>query len=71
MPFYYSLDDVLQRRLGEMDAVYITRYDVAQKYVDVIKESGKPIYSIMQTFISSENSCILVKNDERLWTWPY
>ncbi|MCU7554436.1 glycosyltransferase [Alteromonas sp. ASW11-19] len=42
-PFYTSLFDVLERRLPEMDAVYITRYTVAEKYIDVIKESGKPV----------------------------
>lgn len=43
VPFYFSLDDVLKRRLAEMDAVYITRYDVAKNYVDMIKDADKPI----------------------------
>ncbi|AGP83286.1 glycosyltransferase [Alteromonas mediterranea MED64] len=65
VPFYYSLDDVLQRRLGEMDAVYITRYDVAQKYVDVIKESGKPIlFNNADLHFLREIRAALVKNDE-------
>ncbi|WP_444935164.1 glycosyltransferase [Microbulbifer sp. JTAC008] len=38
-PFYTSVFDVLQRRLPEMDAVYITRYSVAEKYLSTIKES--------------------------------
>lgn len=42
-PFYYSLQHVLEQRLEEMDAVYITRYGVAKKYIDQIKESGKPV----------------------------
>lgn len=36
-PFYHSIDHVLDTRLSEMDAVYITRYDIAQDYMDKIK----------------------------------
>jgi GT2 family glycosyltransferase len=43
VPFYYSLDDVLDRRLEEMDAVYITRYEVAKNYIERIKEEKKPV----------------------------
>lgn len=65
VPFYYSLDDVLQRRLGEMDAVYITRYDVAQKYVDIIKEAGKSIlFNNADLHFLREIRAALVKNDE-------
>ncbi|WP_289027918.1 glycosyltransferase [uncultured Paraglaciecola sp.] len=42
-PFYYSLQHILDTRLEEMDAVYITRYDVAKKYIDDIKAKRKPI----------------------------
>ena len=42
-PFYYSLQHILDTRLDEMDAVYITRYDVASKYIEAIKEKHKPI----------------------------
>jgi len=42
-PFYYSLQHILDTRLDEMDAVYITRYDVARKYIEAIKEKHKPI----------------------------
>ncbi|GGW48449.1 glycosyltransferase [Alishewanella tabrizica] len=36
-PFYASVFDVINKRLHEMDAVYITRYNVAEKYLDAIK----------------------------------
>ncbi|MBU2877767.1 glycosyltransferase [Aliiglaciecola lipolytica] len=36
-PFYISIDSMLAKRLKEMDAVYITRYYVAQSFVDRIK----------------------------------
>ncbi|MBU2977218.1 glycosyltransferase [Alteromonas sp. C1M14] len=42
-PFYTSMDDVLERRLDEMDAVYITRYYVAEAYLTKIKEKGKKV----------------------------
>lgn len=42
-PFYLSMQDLLERRLDEMDAVYITRYYIAEKYIDQIKEAGKPV----------------------------
>lgn len=37
-PFYTSVQDALQKRLHEMDAVYITRYSVAEKYLKTIKQ---------------------------------
>ncbi|MDC0601786.1 glycosyltransferase [Aliiglaciecola sp.] len=40
-PFYTSMDDVLTRRLDEMDAVYIVRYSVAQKYIDLIRQKSR------------------------------
>lgn len=43
VPFYTSLDDVLNQRLAEMDAVYITRFYVAEKYLERIKQAGKPV----------------------------
>ncbi|TLM80004.1 glycosyltransferase [Microbulbifer harenosus] len=39
-PFYTSVQQVLERRLQEMDAVYITRYQVAEKYIDYIKQAS-------------------------------
>lgn len=42
-PFYTSLDEVLNLRLAEMDAVYITRFYVAQNYLDRIKQAGKKV----------------------------
>ncbi|MFY0670308.1 MAG: glycosyltransferase [Alteromonas stellipolaris] len=42
-PFYTSMDDVLARRLDEMDAVYITRYYVAEAYLQTIKAKGKKV----------------------------
>lgn len=37
-PFYTSVHDVLNKRLAEMDAIYITRYSVAEKYIDFIQQ---------------------------------
>ena len=65
VPFFLSLDDVLQRRLGEMDAVYITRYDVAQKYIDKIKDAGKPVlFNNADLHFLREIRAALVQNDE-------
>lgn len=36
-PFYGSVFDVIERRIAEFDAVYITRYSVAEKYLDSIR----------------------------------
>lgn len=33
-PYYLSIDDMLTRRLPEMDAIYITRYYVADKVIE-------------------------------------
>jgi phosphomannomutase/GT2 family glycosyltransferase len=40
-PFYTSVHDVLNKRLTEMDAVYITRYAVAEKYIDYIQQHSQ------------------------------
>ncbi|MCL1061823.1 glycosyltransferase [Shewanella benthica] len=40
-PFYTSIPQVLDSRLQEMDAVYIVRYQVAEKYIDKIRQSSK------------------------------
>ncbi|WP_290653993.1 glycosyltransferase [Idiomarina sp.] len=37
-PFYTSVNDVLERRVWEFDAVYITRYTVAEKCLPQIKQ---------------------------------
>lgn len=42
-PFYTSLEEVLNLRLAEMDAVYITRFYIAQNYLTRIKQAGKRI----------------------------
>ena len=46
-PFYHSLDHVLDTRLGEMDAVYITRYHIAQECIDKIQQrsSAKVVFN--------------------------
>ena len=38
-PYYSNVYDVFDKRLAEVDAVYITRYAVASRYIDRIKES--------------------------------
>lgn len=40
-PFYHNIDHVLDSRLDEMDAVYITRYHIAQDYIAKIKAQSK------------------------------
>lgn len=37
-PFYMSLEQILATRIHEMDAVYITRFYVAEKLIDRIKQ---------------------------------
>lgn len=37
-PFYYSVNHVLETRLDEFDAVYITRYHIAKDYVNYIRQ---------------------------------
>ncbi|MCF1456667.1 MAG: glycosyltransferase [Shewanella sp.] len=36
-PFYSSVFDVIERRIQEFDAIYITRYSVAEKYIEQIR----------------------------------
>ena len=36
-PFYTSVFDVIEKRISEFDTVYITRYSVAEKYIDDIR----------------------------------
>lgn len=36
-PFYTSVFDVIEKRIQEFDAIYITRYSVAEKYLDSIR----------------------------------
>lgn len=40
-PFYYSVNHVLETRLDEFAAVYITRYHIAQDYIDYIHTHSK------------------------------
>lgn len=64
VPFYYSLDDVLDRRLEEMDAVYITRYEVAKNYIERIKAENKPIlFNNADLHFLREMRAALLKND--------
>ncbi len=37
-PFYHSINQVLETRLDEFDAVYITRYHIAKDYIDYIHQ---------------------------------
>ncbi|MGR5254317.1 glycosyltransferase [Vibrio astriarenae] len=39
-PFYYSVNHVLETRLDEFDAVYITRYNVAKDYIQYIRDNS-------------------------------
>tara|TARA_S200000501_G_scaffold378693_1_gene442840 strand:+ start:5350 stop:8085 length:2736 start_codon:yes stop_codon:yes gene_type:complete len=38
-PFYTSVYDVLEKRLLEFDAIYITRFSIAEKYIDSIRSN--------------------------------
>ncbi|MBN1006362.1 glycosyltransferase [Amphritea sp. ZJ14W] len=40
-PFYVSVNHVLETRLQEMDAVYITRYHIAKDYIPYIRENSR------------------------------
>lgn len=69
VPFYVSVRDVLERRLDEMDAVYITRYSVAEKYIDVIKAKGKPvIFNNADLHFLREIRAAITAEDEELLT---
>lgn len=37
-PFYMTVEDFLRERGGEFDAVYITRYNVAQKVIEEVRQ---------------------------------
>jgi len=37
-PFYISAEDFLQKRGKEYDLVYITRYDVAERHIDLVRK---------------------------------
>lgn len=39
-PFYHSINHVLETRLDEFDAVYITRYDIAKGCIDYIRDNS-------------------------------
>jgi hypothetical protein len=38
-PFYYSMNEVIERRGGEFDLIYIARYGVAEQVIDKIRSS--------------------------------
>ena len=42
-PYYYKVEDFLDKRLEEFDLVYITRNEVASRYVDSIKRISPKI----------------------------
>lgn len=66
-PFYTSLMDVLNKRLSEMDAVYITRYSVAEKYIDMIREhsTAKVIFNNSDLHFLREIRLALSKNADQ------
>lgn len=37
-PFYMSVFEAIETRIAEFDAIYITRYSVAEKYIDAIRQ---------------------------------
>ncbi len=37
-PFYISAEDFLQKRGKEYDLIYITRYDVAERHIDLVRK---------------------------------
>lgn len=40
-PFYTSVFDVIEKRINEFNGIYITRYSVAEKYLDAIRARTK------------------------------
>ena len=39
-PYYYRVEEFLAKRLNEFDLVYITRNEVANRYIDIIKNKA-------------------------------
>ena len=69
-PFYCSMQEVLDRRLDEMNAVYITRYSVAEKYIDFIKTKGKPVIfnNADLHFLREMRTALVKESNEKLQT---
>lgn len=40
-PFYVSMQQILEERGQDYDLVYITRYDIAEQYVDMIRQHSR------------------------------
>lgn len=40
-PFFVSIEDLLKKRGQEFDLVFITRYNVAEKYIDLIRKHSE------------------------------
>ena len=67
-PFYSSVNQVLERRLSEMNAVYITRYSVAEKYLGMIRDlnpSAKVIFNNADLHFLREIRSTLLHNDSK------
>jgi glycosyltransferase involved in cell wall biosynthesis len=71
-PFFMQLQVVLDERLAMVDAVYITRYSVAEKVLDYIKENRPDIPVIFNNadlhFLREIRTALAEQNDDGLVT---
>ncbi|WP_191601026.1 glycosyltransferase [Marinomonas algicola] len=66
-PFYLSVNQVLERRLNEFNAVYITRYHIAKDYIDYIRKNSraKIIFNNSDLHFLREMRLALKKKDNK------
>ncbi|MDD5280398.1 glycosyltransferase [Acidithiobacillus sp.] len=67
-PFYDSIQNILEKRGREFDLVYITRYDVADRYIDHIRRhaSAKVMFNNADLHFLRELRMALSKGDRDL-----
>ncbi|MBK6863100.1 MAG: glycosyltransferase [Ideonella sp.] len=69
-PFVLSVSEVIEKRGAEFDFVYITRYSVAERYVDAIRRHAPQAKVLFNNadlhFLREIRSAIAARNKERL-----
>lgn len=69
-PFAPSIGDVIERRGGEFDLIYITRYYVAKDYVDLIRQFAPKAKIVLQNadlhFLRELRAGLEAKNPEAI-----
>jgi GT2 family glycosyltransferase len=67
-PFYISAQDLLRERGHEFDLVYITRYDVAGRYIDLVRQfsRAKVLFNNADLHFLRELRAFLVKGHKDL-----